>query len=201
MIRQRITFANVTSFVALFVALSAGSYAAIKLPANSVGSKQIKAKAVTNAKLRSNAVTKSKLARNAVSTAKIAANAVDGLKVKDGSLTGADLNLPTLGKVPSAATADSAGSAAIVRVKQVTATGTNAPAPPNDVDVASAIATCDAGLTVVGGGVFVADKAAQAIADSFPSSTSAWTADVYNLGSGTPTFTVYAVCAPASSTQ
>ncbi len=51
MIHKRLTFSNVTSFIALFVALSAGSYAAISLPANSVGSKQIKTKAVTNAKL------------------------------------------------------------------------------------------------------------------------------------------------------
>jgi hypothetical protein len=50
----------------LGAALSAGSYAAIKLPANSVGSKQIKAKAVTNAKLGNRAVTAPKIPANAV---------------------------------------------------------------------------------------------------------------------------------------
>lgn len=40
--RRRLTFANVTALLALFFALSAGSYAAITLPANSVTGKQIK---------------------------------------------------------------------------------------------------------------------------------------------------------------
>jgi hypothetical protein len=62
--RKRLTFANVTSFVALFVALSTGgSYAATTLlGANSVGSKQLKANAVTAAKIAKNAVTSSKIA-------------------------------------------------------------------------------------------------------------------------------------------
>jgi hypothetical protein len=40
--RRRFTFANVTALLALFFALSAGSYAAIRLPANSVTTKQVK---------------------------------------------------------------------------------------------------------------------------------------------------------------
>jgi hypothetical protein len=40
--RRRLTFANVTALLALFFALSAGSYAAITLPKNSVTSKQVK---------------------------------------------------------------------------------------------------------------------------------------------------------------
>ena len=50
-LRTRLTFANVVSVIALFVALGGGAYAAIKLPANSVGSKQIRKKAVTPAKI------------------------------------------------------------------------------------------------------------------------------------------------------
>ena len=59
--RSRVTYANVVSSLALFVALGGTGYAALKLPANSVGSKQIKRKAVTNAKLRNNAVTSRKV--------------------------------------------------------------------------------------------------------------------------------------------
>jgi hypothetical protein len=51
LIRRRLTYANVISTVALFVALGGVSYAAVKLPANSVGTKQIKSKAVTKAKV------------------------------------------------------------------------------------------------------------------------------------------------------
>jgi hypothetical protein len=84
--------AMIVAFVALVVALGGTSYAAIALPKNSVGPKQIK--------------------KGAVKKAKIARNAVDGSKVRNGSLTGDDLRLATLGTVPSAARADTAGSAA-----------------------------------------------------------------------------------------
>ena len=45
-------YANVTSTLALAIALGGTSYAAIKLPANSVGTKQIKSAAVTSAKVK-----------------------------------------------------------------------------------------------------------------------------------------------------
>ena len=156
MIRGRLTFANVVSFMALFVALSAGSYAAIALPKNSVGSKQIKANAVSTPKIKSHAVTGTK----------IAPDAIDTTKVKDGSLTGADLNLTTLGKVPAAVAADTAGSAPIARVKQMTV-------------------SIDPNHGIEQG--------------SYPSAANAWVGSVFG-DAGTP-FTVYALCAPAASTQ
>ena len=191
MIRRRLTFSNVLSFVALFVALSAGSYAAIALPKNSVGSAQLKAKAVTTPKIATNAIT----------TETIAADAVDGSKVKDGSLSGADINVSTLGKVPSAAAAD---SAAISRVKIVSANGNSRTAAgefqcPCPVD--SITANCDAGLVVIGGGGSLSDQNHQLMNDSFPSGTSGWTVHVSNAGTTTPAFTSYAICAPAASTQ
>jgi hypothetical protein len=201
MIRKRITFANVTSFLALFVALSAGSYAAVKLPANSVGSKQIKAKAVTSTKLRSKAVTNAKLGTNAVTSPKIAANAIDGSKVKDGSLSGADINLATLGKVPSAANADTAGSAAIARVKTVHAVGASRAGTAASTPIDSGTATCESGLVATGGGVELSDPSNQLMLDSFPNGTAAWSGRVANFGTGTPTFTVHVICAPAASTQ
>jgi hypothetical protein len=190
MFRKRVTFANVTAFVALFVALSAGSYAAISLPSNSVGTKQIKRKAVTGAKLGT----------SAVSGSKIAAGAIDGSKVKDHSLDGADINLTNLGKVPSAASADTAAAASIARVKTVSGAGTSRP-DTGAVPVDAASATCDNGLVVVGGGVQLGDPLAQFVVDSFPNGSSAWSAHVANLDSGTPSFTVFALCAPAASTQ
>jgi hypothetical protein len=81
----------VISVIALFVALGGTGYAATTLAKNSVGSKQLKKKAVTNSKLASNAVT--------------------GSKVKNNSLTGADVFESSLGKVPSAASADAAAHA------------------------------------------------------------------------------------------
>jgi hypothetical protein len=50
-LRPRLTFANVVSCLALFVALGGSAYAATQLPKNSVGTKQLKDGAVTEAKL------------------------------------------------------------------------------------------------------------------------------------------------------
>jgi hypothetical protein len=60
-IRGTLSFANITSLIALTVALGGTSYAAIKLPSNSVSSTQIKAKAVKNSDLAANAVTSAKV--------------------------------------------------------------------------------------------------------------------------------------------
>jgi len=51
-IRPHLSFANVASVTALFIALGGASYAAVKLPKNSVGSSQIKKNAVTGAKVK-----------------------------------------------------------------------------------------------------------------------------------------------------
>ncbi len=81
-LRERLTYANVVATVALVLAVTGGATAiALSLPKNSVKSKQI--------------------AKEAVKNSDIAKDAVTGDKVKES----------TLGKVPSAAHADSADSA------------------------------------------------------------------------------------------
>jgi hypothetical protein len=61
-IRTRLTYANVTSTLALFLVLAGGSaFAANHLAKNSVGAKQLKRGAVTAAKIKKNAVTPAKL--------------------------------------------------------------------------------------------------------------------------------------------
>jgi hypothetical protein len=59
-LRSKLTFANVMSVVAVFIALGGVGYAALKLPKNSVGTRQIKKKAVTPAKLSPKAIAKFK---------------------------------------------------------------------------------------------------------------------------------------------
>jgi hypothetical protein len=51
-LRGRLTFANLTALLALFVALGGTSYAALQLPKNSVGAKQIKKNSVTSKKVK-----------------------------------------------------------------------------------------------------------------------------------------------------
>jgi hypothetical protein len=99
-VTARITYANVISSLALFIALGGGAYA-LSIPKASVGSKQLKSKAVTNSKIANGAVTSA--------------------KVKDDSLTGSDIKESTLGKVPSASAADAA-TAAITATTAATAT-------------------------------------------------------------------------------
>jgi hypothetical protein len=168
--RKQLSFANVTSCLALFMAMSAGAYAAVSLPANSVGTKQIKNGAVTKPKL--------------------AAKSVDGSKVAPRSLTGANINLTRLGKVPTATTADR-----LAKIQRTTAPGANKAIQDS---VAAATATCPQGTFVVGGGAHLSDQANQVTNDSYPSANNAWTADVFNGGTGAPGFTVYALCARAA---
>jgi hypothetical protein len=81
-IRSRLTFSNVVSLMALFVALSGGAYA-LTIPTNSVGTRQLK--------------------KDAVTTSKIKANAVRSSDVLNGSLLAADFKL---GQLPAGAKGD-----------------------------------------------------------------------------------------------
>lgn len=89
--RPRVSFANVVSVLALFVALGGTAIAASQLGKNSVGSKQLK--------------------RNAVVTAKVKNEAITGAKVKRGTLTGTQINASTLSTVPTANSAQTAQTA------------------------------------------------------------------------------------------
>ena len=51
-ISQRLTYANVTATLALFIALGGSSYAALSLPRNSVGTQQIRPGAVRSADVK-----------------------------------------------------------------------------------------------------------------------------------------------------
>jgi len=130
--RPKLTYANVVSTLALFVAVGgAGAYAASQLPPKSVGEPELRPGAVTAEKLRKNAViatkikalavkqgkianeavTGAKLAKGAVSGEKMAEAAVTTSKLADGSVTGDKVDESSLGQVPSAAKADFATSA------------------------------------------------------------------------------------------
>jgi len=64
-IRPRLSYANVISSIALFVALGGTGYAVTQLPRNSVGARQLKANSVTSGKIRARAVQRSDLAPSA----------------------------------------------------------------------------------------------------------------------------------------
>jgi hypothetical protein len=154
---RRLTFANVTSLLALFVALGGASYAAIRLPANSVGTKQIQNRSITIRKIDRTALASlrgatglpgpqgargvpgaqgvqgppgPKGAAGASGNAVIGDGAVTTSKLADSSVTQAKLGLTT-----ALASTDVNGTAA-----------------------KAALATCPAGTSVISGAVEVVDQ-------------------------------------------
>jgi hypothetical protein len=103
-IQKRLTYANLTSTLALFLLLGGGAYAASKVsvPRNSVGTKQlkknsvsaekIKREAISTPKLRTGAVNEEKLANAAITQAKIADGAVSTAKLPDAAITSSKLD-------------------------------------------------------------------------------------------------------------
>jgi hypothetical protein len=75
-VRFRLSYANVTATIALFLALGGGAIAAPHLGKNSVTTKSIKKNAVTAVKIKKGAVTNPKIADGAVTAGKLAAGAV-----------------------------------------------------------------------------------------------------------------------------
>lgn len=142
--------AMVVACASLVVALGGVSYAAGVLPNNSVGAAQLQKKAVTGAKLRNGAVT--------------------GVKVKDGSLMAADFKAGQLRAGPQGPKGERGttgpkgdpgiqgakgdkGDAGATNVIKRSATG-----PSVGLGVFStALASCQAGETLVGGGAAYAD--------------------------------------------
>jgi hypothetical protein len=89
---MKLSYANVTSTLALFVALTgATAFAASKLPDRSVGEFQIRPGAVTAQKIRKNAVTAPKIKAEAVKQGKIANGSITAAKMTQGSVSSSSL--------------------------------------------------------------------------------------------------------------
>ena len=86
-LRPRLTYANLISTLALFLAVSGGvALAATHLAKNSVGTKQLKKNAVTSVKVKRGAVGAGKIANGAVGSDKIADGAVGAGKIANGAV-------------------------------------------------------------------------------------------------------------------
>ena len=81
---RRLTYANVTATLALFIALGGTSYAAFSLPRDSVGSQQIRRGAVGASELRARAVRSSDIAPRAVGLGDISMRARRALRGEKG---------------------------------------------------------------------------------------------------------------------
>jgi len=112
------------SLIALFVALGGTGYAAV-----TINGKDLKNKSVAGKKLKSKTITASKIKDKTIT----------GAKLKDDTVTGTQVAESTLGKVPSATSADTATTATTAT------TASNASALGGDS--ANAFARREAGLT------------------------------------------------------
>jgi hypothetical protein len=152
------------------------------------------------------------LPRNSVGTAQLKRNAVTSVKVRNNTLTGADINEGRLGRVPSAARANTAARADIANSASNAASATSAnSAPVSRLDYsvtntfpvpaggfARLTANCPAGLNAVGGGVSFPDPFQSYVAESHPVGKTTWEGTGY---SDTPqSMTVYVICAQAATT-
>jgi hypothetical protein len=173
--QPRLTYANVVSTLALVLALgTGGAYAASQLAPKSVGARQLRPGSVTADKIRKNAVTApkleaqavkqgklanaavtgEKLAAAAVTAAKIATGAIVPDKVPGDSITGEKVVESSLGRVPSADSANfavAAGTANPEAFAKVNAEGTVFPGDSRGIGTADVtVGKAFAGIYCIG---------------------------------------------------
>jgi hypothetical protein len=85
-VKPRLSFANVTSMLALFVALGGTSYAAATLSSNSVNKSHLRTNSVGKSEIRSRAVGQSEVGPNAIGASELRTSAVGSNDVKDETL-------------------------------------------------------------------------------------------------------------------
>jgi hypothetical protein len=79
-LRARLTYANITATLALFIALGGTSYAAATLGRNSVGSAQIRANAVGSSEIRNRAVSSSEIRDRSIALGDLSVSARASLR-------------------------------------------------------------------------------------------------------------------------
>lgn len=185
-ISKKLTYANVTATLALFLALGGVTWAATKLPANSVGSAQI--------------------IKGSVKASDIAKNAVTSAKVKNGSLLGADFASGQLPAGPKGDKGDKGekgapGATNVTYRSQIETnigSGTFAETEPE----------CEPNETLIGGGGYFVNTgnlgidlagtitaSGPAVGSAASSSPTNWYVAGENTTGGTRRFFGYAICA------
>jgi hypothetical protein len=160
--KARLSFANVTAALALFVALGGTSYAAATLPFNSVGKGQIKPNAVGKSEAASNSIGTSELRNSGVAAADIKTgavgpsevrpNAIDSDELADKGIKSADIaddakaELTAANGVTFRAAVKGDGTGAVGNAKAITRTGAGA----YSVDLGKDVSACQTAATIAG---------------------------------------------------
>jgi hypothetical protein len=195
--RRRLTFANVVSSVAVFVALSGTGFAAGVLPARSVGTAQLKASAVSSAKVKDGSL---KAADIAAGELPAGARGGRGAQGPAGPAGNVDVSL-----FATRAEADGRwmrGALVTVVVQSD---------PISFADSGTAVASCPAGyqaisggvdmqntteMTIIGSGPVVEGVLFTQLADGQHGAPTAWEALVKSLSAPPLRFKVAVDCAP-----
>lgn len=188
-IRKRLTYANVMSTVAAFLALGgATAFAAGTLGANSVGTAQLQPSAVTTGKIAKEAVKGGKLAKNAVTTDRLRDASVSASKLAKEAVGTAQL-----GK--AAVTAEKLAAGAVGAEKLGTI---NARPTPNGIGAKStelASSQCEKGEKLIGVGALWGPTGTleHSIEAAYISNNVAYVR-ANNSGTAASTLTVQAIC-------
>jgi hypothetical protein len=202
MLRYRPSPSMIVACIALIVAVGGTANA---LPGkNRVKKDDITRSAVSARHIATNAVRASEIRTRAVGASEIRSGAVGTSEARNDSLTGNDVNEPTLGLVPNADRLDGNDSAAFLRSGIVQRFNEVA---LNDGTGATANQGCASGETLIGGGVRagtaanapdVSVNASRPNASVNNSGFTEWQAAASNAPTGATadtTLTVYAICA------
>jgi hypothetical protein len=157
---MKLSYANVTSTIALFIALTgATAFAATKLPDKSVGEFQLRPGAVTAEKLRKAAVTAPKIKEGAIKQGKIANGSIVASKLSLGSVANSSLQEGSVTNsklAPEAVTGDKALESTFSQVPSAAkadfATNAESASPPAFAAISSE-ATIDSSYSKAIGGV------------------------------------------------
>jgi hypothetical protein len=90
-VKSRLSFANVTSALALFIALGGTSYAAATLSSNSVNKSHLRSNSVGKSEIRARAVGRSEVGSNTIGASELRTASVGSNDVKDETLGANDL--------------------------------------------------------------------------------------------------------------
>ena len=199
--RPRLSFANVTSMLALFVALGGTSYAAVSLSANSVNKTHLRTNSVGKSEIRARAVGRSEVGSNAIGASELRTAAVGSNDVKDETLGVNDIApaartaLADINGVTFRASSTGAGGLTAGNVRSVARTATGEYAVETGRDVSACQYSAD--VAGVKNGTTIEEPADPGVATASPSATATQvivrTYDVANAAADRP-FSLFVAC-------
>jgi hypothetical protein len=174
-VRPRLSFANVTSMLALFVALGGTSYAAVNLSNNSVNKAHLRTNSVGKSEIRARAVGRSEVGSNTIGASELRTAAVGSNDVRDESLAFADLapaartSLAELNGVTFRASGTAAGALTAGNARSLARTAAGVYAVELGRDVSACQYSAD--ITGVKNGAAIEEPTAPGLITASPSAT------------------------------